>query len=248
MQKAAGLLTDRQREARRIPAAAGQAPLAERLLVVGLTGGIAAGKSTVAAWFAEWGAVWLDADRVAREVVEPGEPALAEIVRHFGREIMTGDGRLDRERLAESAFGSEQSRQALNRITHERIGRALRRRVEAIDRAAEAPLVVMIEAALLFEAGWDELVDRTVRVAAKQSTQLQRLKSRRGLDEPRARARVASQRSSASAARADHVIPTDGSLEASRTAAASVWALLENDANRKFEAAGARDAPAGAAA
>lgn len=203
--------------------------------VVGLTGGIATGKSTVAALLGEFGAVVLDADQVGREVLGPGEPGLAETVRHFGADMLQADGTLDRRRLGEVVFGSENARQALNRITHGRIAAALRQRVERIDREAMGPTVVVVEAALLFEAGWERFTDMTVTTRAEQNQQVQRLMERHRLDHARAVARIRSQQpASQLLARADRVIDTTGTLAETREQAESLWQLLLEAASARF--------------
>src|SRR5262245_39803629 len=141
---------------------------ARRVLVVGLTGGIASGKSTVAGMLRELGAVVLDADQAAREVVRPGEPALAELVRHFGPEVLAADGGLDRGRLAERVFGKETELDAVNAITHPRIGAYLEREIARLDGEATAPTVVVVEAAVMLEAQWELEVDTGVGVLVEQ--------------------------------------------------------------------------------
>jgi dephospho-CoA kinase len=218
-------------------ARAGGGRLARRLLVVGLTGGIATGKSTVAALLRERGATVIDADQTARQVVQPGEPGLAEIVRQFGAEMLREDGSLDRARLGELVFGCEAAREALNEITHPRIAVALEREIEALDREARGPAVIVIEAAVLGEAGWDDLVDTTVVVRAKQSQQVARLKQRYGLDHGRARARVHSQKTIARLqAGREWVVDASGTLAGTRRQADELWSVLAETARTKFEA------------
>ena len=201
-----------------------------------MTGGIAAGKSTVARMLGECGARVLDADQAARAVVRPGEPALAEIVRHFGDRMLLGSGELDRARLAEHVFGSETERQVLNAITHGRIARRLREAIAAAENAALEPLVIVVEAAVLREAGWDRLVDEIVIVSAKQFQRVARLMQRYGLDHARALARVRAQkpiavRSDLCARRIDASV----SLEKTRAQVRALWPSLIASAGGKFE-------------
>jgi len=159
--------------------------------VIGLTGGIASGKSTVSRMLAESGAAIVDADLLARQVVEPGQPALAELVARFGTGILTPDGVLDRKRLGAIAFSDPVARADLNRITHPRIAAAS---AAAIATWADAGAsVVFYEAALLVENRTHLGMAALLVVAASEAVQLQRLMNRDGIDEAAARARIASQ-------------------------------------------------------
>jgi len=159
--------------------------------VIGLTGGIASGKSTVSRMLAERGAAIVDADLLARQVVEPGQPALAELVARFGTGILTPDGVLDRKRLGAIAFSDPVARADLNRITHPRIAAAS---AAAIATWADAGAsVVFYEAALLVENRTHLGMAALLVVAASEAVQLQRLMNRDGIDEAAARARIASQ-------------------------------------------------------
>jgi len=184
-------------------------------LVLGLTGGIAAGKSSVAAIFAECGATLVSADQLAREVVAVGTPGLRELVAVFGEEILAASGELDRERLGQLVFADPQARQKLNAITHPAIARLAETRLAAL-RLAQVPLVIY-EAPLLFEAGAEGRVDRVLAVIAAPQVQCERLCARDRLDPAAARKRIAAQWSQAEkVARADYVIDNSGSLEATR--------------------------------
>ena len=169
------------------------APAWPPLTVVGLTGGIASGKTTVAGMFAELGALILNADDEGRAVMEPGEPALAEAIACFGRGCLRGDGRLDRQALGDRVFSNAAERRILNRITHPRIARRLRGKLLEISSRAKENTVVVVEAALLLEADWAKLVDKIVVIATQQSTQVARLMSRSKLSLPQAQARVTAQ-------------------------------------------------------
>jgi dephospho-CoA kinase len=159
--------------------------------VIGLTGGIASGKSTVARLLAARGAAIVDADRIAREIVEPGQPALGELVARFGASILAADGTLDRKRLGALAFGDPVARADLGRITHPRIAAASARQIATwSDAGAE---VVFYEAALLVENRAHAALADLVVVAASPEVQLARLVARDGLGPDDARARIAAQ-------------------------------------------------------
>jgi len=177
--------------------------------VIGLTGGIASGKSTVAALLADRGALVVDADQLARAVVEPGQPALAELVARFGAAILTPDGRLDRKRLGAIAFADPAARADLGHITHPRIAAASARAIaEAADRGAK---VVFYEAALLVENRAHAGLAGLIVVAATPGVQEQRIMARDGLSIDDARARIASQAPlGAKLAAATWVVTNDG--------------------------------------
>ncbi|MGZ7496552.1 dephospho-CoA kinase [Corynebacterium sp. ZY180755] len=158
---------------------------------IGLTGGIGSGKSTVAAILAEHGFPIIDADKIAREVVEPGQPALAELALTFGEDILNEDGSLNRQALANVAFVNEENRQALNNITHPRINaRTEELFAEAESAGKEAAVWDM---PLLVDQGYQDRVDIVIVVDVDAETRLKRLVESRGLDEADARRRIASQ-------------------------------------------------------
>ncbi|WP_308339557.1 dephospho-CoA kinase [Tomitella fengzijianii] len=156
---------------------------------MGLTGGIGAGKSTVAAVLARAGATVIDADAIAREVVEPGTPGLAELAAEFGKSILSPDGTLDRPALAAVAFADESSRLRLNAILHPRIGARTQERIDA----APAGSIVVQDIPLLVEGSMGPLFHVVVVVDADEDTRVSRLVGSRGLDESDARARIAAQ-------------------------------------------------------
>ena len=179
------------------------------MLLVGLSGGIGSGKSTVAARLAELGAVVVDADRVAREVVEPGTPALAEIAQRFGGHLVAADGSLDRAALGAVVFGDEQARRDLEAITHPRISERTRQLV------AEAPVdaVVVHDIPLLVELDRAADYALTVIVDVPEQVRLRRLVELRGMDEEHARARIASQATDPERrAAADVLLPNAGTV------------------------------------
>jgi dephospho-CoA kinase len=176
--------------------------------VIGLTGGIASGKSVVGRELAARGVVVIDADRLAREVVEPGTSGLAEIVREFGPEVLQADGSLDRERVAARVFHDTDARKTLNGIVHPRIGQ---RSAELIAAAmhGDAPYVVY-EAPLLVETGAHRALAALIVVAASPEVQLARVRARDGMSEDAARARLAAQLPlEQKLAAADYVIHND---------------------------------------
>ena len=180
------------------------------MLRVGLTGGIATGKSTVSRLFVECGARLIDADVLAREAVAPGRPALQQIVEAFGREMLGPDGTLDRDRLGRTVFADAGRLARLNAIVHPPVAVEQERRCKEI--AAQAPhAVVIYDAALLIEAGAHRHMDKIIVVTADEQTQLARLKARNHLPAEEARKRAAAQMPLADKVKlADYVI--DGTL------------------------------------
>lgn len=155
---------------------------------VGLTGGIASGKSTVSSRFRALGVPVLDADQVSREVVEPGQAALADIAQAFGADAIQADGRLDRRRLREIVFADEEARRRLEKITHPRIRESIR---QWLDQQS-APYCV-VENAILIESGMDRLVDRVLVVDVSPEVQRERLVQRDGITEALAKQMLAAQ-------------------------------------------------------
>lgn len=183
------------------------------MLLVGLTGGVATGKSTVARMFKRCGAVVIDADTLARKVVEPGRPAWREIVRIFGRGVLKPDRTLDRHALGAVVFRRAAKRRALERIIHPRVARE-QARLTRRAALANPKAVVIYDVPLLFEAGIDKRVDRIIVVAAGRAVQLARLKKRNGLTNTEADRRIRSQLPLADKIRrADFVL--DGTLRRS---------------------------------
>jgi dephospho-CoA kinase len=190
--------------------------------VIGLTGGIASGKSTAARTLAELGARIVDADAVAREIVAPGQPALAEIVRTFGREMLLPDGTLDRKRLGAVIFAQADKRCALNAITHPRIAVETQARLGRL--RDEGVPVAIYEAALLVENGVHEALDGLIVVACAEATQLARLIARDGYTEADARVRITAQAPMADKiAAATWVVDTSGPLADTKKQLARIW-------------------------
>jgi dephospho-CoA kinase len=192
---------------------------------VGLTGGIATGKSTVSAIFRGLGAVVIDADVLAREVVAPGEPALAEIAREFG-DVLLPDGTLDRKKVGALVFADAGRRKRLEAITHPAIRARFLARLRAL---AEERFdgIVFFDAPVMIESGNYKNMERLVVVATDEATQLRRLMARDAVDEATARARIASQMPVAEKAKlAHHVIDNAGERASTEAQARRVYAAL----------------------
>lgn len=194
--------------------------------VIGLTGGIAAGKSAVAARLAELGAVVIDADRLAREVVEPGTPGLAAIVHRFGDAVLAPDGSLDRARLGSIVFADDSARRDLNAIVHPAVQRRYDELVaEALARDPGA--VVVYDVPLLAEARAASDFALVIVVDAPPEVRLERLVSLRGMDRADARARIEAQVPDAERrAMADVVIDSSGTLEHTLEQVDALWERL----------------------
>jgi dephospho-CoA kinase len=193
------------------------------MLKVGLTGGIGAGKSEVSRLLVAHGAVLIDADRIAREVVAPGTPGLAAVVDAFGEEVLAADGGLDRPKLGSIVFADPQKLAVLNSVVHPLVGA----RSRALEDAAPEDAVVVHDVPLLAENGLAALYDLVIVVDARPETQLDRLVRLRGMTEEDARARMAAQASrDKRLAIADIVIDNDVPLETLELRVRDVWADL----------------------
>jgi len=189
--------------------------------VLGLTGGIGSGKSMVASMFTQLGADVIDADQLAREVVEPGQPALKEIATAFGKDILLPDGRLNRGKLGRIIFADPVARGTLNAITHPRI----RERMDAeIAARRSRPGVLVVDIPLLYENHRTRAVEAVIVVWVDQKTQLRRLNERGGLTVEEARKRIAAQMPlDEKRARADVVIDNSGSRENTRRQVEAIY-------------------------
>lgn len=198
------------------------------MILVGLTGGLASGKSTVAAMLARRGAIVVDADELSRRAVAQGTPGLARIVETFGPEVLDADGGLDRSALAEIVFADEQKRRVLESIVHPEVFRLLGRVVDGY-RATDA--VVVFDAPLIVETGFDRACDFVIVVSSPVDAQIARVARTRGMSEEEARARIASQASPAEReSRADVVLANDGSVEDLESRVGPVWEELRTRA------------------
>ncbi|MGW4038633.1 dephospho-CoA kinase [Streptomyces sp. NPDC004778] len=190
------------------------------MLKVGLTGGIGAGKSEVSRLLVSYGAVLIDSDLIAREVVEPGTPGLAAVVEEFGPDVLTAEGTLDRPALGALVFADDGRRAALNAIVHPLVGARAAER----ERAAPEDAVVVHDVPLLTENGLAPFYDLVVVVDASTETQLDRLVRLRGMTESDARARMAAQATREERrAVADLIVDNDGPREALETRVREVW-------------------------
>ncbi|WP_293784259.1 dephospho-CoA kinase [uncultured Aeromicrobium sp.] len=190
------------------------------MLRVGLTGGIGSGKSTVSALLRERGAVVIDYDQLARDVVEPGQPALTAIARRFGPQVLHPDGTLNRPALGAIVFADVDARRDLEAITHP----AIRDRAVQIERAAGPDSIVVHDNPLLVEMGAAEQCDVVVVVDVPEPVQIQRLVHDRGMSEDDARARIAAQASRAQRiAVADHVIDNSGTVNELVRTVGDLW-------------------------
>lgn len=180
---------------------------------IGLTGGIACGKSTVANMLAERGAVVIDADRIAREVVEPGMPALAEIADRFGSQVLSPDGSLNRKKLGEIVFANPEERKALEAILHPRIRRAMRQRMADAERE-DPQRPVVADVPLLYESNLSSMYSEVMVVYVPEAIQRERLMARDKLTPEQADARIRAQMPiEEKRRRADIVIDNSGDRE-----------------------------------
>jgi dephospho-CoA kinase len=207
---------------------------ARRFLLVGLTGGIATGKSTVSEILARLGAVLVDADQLAREVVAPGEPALAEVVREFG-DVLRRDGTLDRKKLAAIVFAEPSRRKRLEAILHPAIRARFDARLDALTREGFEGIVVF-DAPVMIESGGEKNMDRLIVVVTDEATQRARLVAR-DADAADGERRIASQMPLAAKAKlADYVIDNTGDRAATEARTREVHAALVRDLGARARA------------
>ncbi len=191
-------------------------------VVVGLTGGIASGKSTVSQFLQELGACVIDADDVAHSLSEPGQSLYKAYVEHFGSDVLTPEGKLDRGAIAQRVFSRPEEKQRLDELAHPLILKEFKRRLQSAKDANE-PLIVL-DVPLLFEAGWDKMADETWLVYVTEKEQMQRLCKRNSFSEEEAWARIRSQMPlSEKVVKADVCIDNDGSVEQTRSAVYELW-------------------------
>jgi dephospho-CoA kinase len=196
------------------------------VLEVGLTGGIASGKSTVAAMFVELGASLIDADRLARRAVEPGSPALAEIEREFGPRAVGPDGGLDRAFVRARVFSDQAARARLNAIVHPRVNELMM--AEKAARERDNPRgVLLVDIPLLYETGWDKRFETVVVVYVPREVQIGRLMTRDKVGREQAEQALCAQMPlEQKRSRANFVVDNSGSMEETREKVAVVWAHL----------------------
>lgn len=198
------------------------------MLLVGLTGGIGSGKSTVAAMLAERSAVVIGADELAREAVAPGTPGLARVLERFGPDVAGPDGSLDRERMAALVFADPEARRRLEAIVHPEVARLLAERT-APYRDTDA--VVVYDVPLLVENHLQDLFDAVVVVTASEEERIRRLRTDRRMPEEEARARIRAQATDEERSRAaTFTVSNDGGLEELRTNVDELWERLRSAA------------------
>lgn len=204
------------------------------MLKVGLTGGIAAGKSAVGEMLAALGAHVIQADRIAHQLMQPGEPVYQEVVRHFGPEILDPSGAVNRARLAEKAFGADSRVRELNQIVHPAV---IRRQEEWMEQVGQSDprAIAVVEAALLLEAGAGKRFDRLIVVTCEPEQRFQRWAQRLQVDEQTARRevtrRMAAQLPDEEKIKAaDYVIDNSGSLDETRRRVREIYTRLKKEA------------------
>ena len=200
----------------------------DRVRIVGLTGGIGSGKSTVARMLASRGAAVIDADRLARAVVAPGTPTLAKIVERFGATFLTAEGELDRRRLGQRVFGDPEALAALNGIVHPAVAEAMQ--AEATAARDSGASVIVYDVPLLFENGLERMYRPVIVVTVDPEVQRDRILARDGLSPEEIEARISAQMPlSEKVARADIVIDNNGDLAATERQVDAAFAALTKD-------------------
>lgn len=202
------------------------------MIIVGLTGGIATGKSLVADCLAAHGAIIIDADKIAREVVISGKQAWKEIVREFGEEYLLPDGEIDRKALGKIVFDDPEKRDLLNHIVHPRVFEAISREIAlALENYGKTDPVIILDIPLLFETRMEMDLPEIIVVYAPPETQLKRLMARNDLTAEEALARINSQMPiTEKKTKADYVIDNSGSLDDTRKQVDDLYAILKDKA------------------
>ena len=205
------------------------------MLIVGLTGGVASGKSIVSRILKEEGAYLIDADQIARELVQPRTPTWKELIKVFGKEILQKDGSIHRKKLAAKVFSDPEQRNLLNRILHPRIKKEMGHRLKAIGQK-DPEAIVVIDAPLLIETGDHREMDKVIVVISTEAQQIARLMERGGMDQEEARRVIASQIPTEEKIKvADFVIRNEGSLEETEKRTREVFQELKRIALQKKE-------------
>ncbi|MBZ5702601.1 MAG: dephospho-CoA kinase [Acidobacteriia bacterium] len=198
------------------------------MLIVGLTGGVASGKTAISQILREEGAYLIDADQIARELVQPHTATWNELIKVFGKEILQEDGSIHRKRLAAKVFSDPEQRNLLNQILHPRIKTEMNKRVKEIGQK-DPNAIVVIDAALLIELGGHREMDRVIVVASTEKQQIERLKKRDGVDQEEAQKILSSQMPLDEKMKvADFVIRNEGSFEETRRRVKEVFQKLKN--------------------
>lgn len=196
------------------------------MVVIGLTGGILSGKSTISGMLAEKGAVIIDADKIGHEAYKPLTSTWQELRDAFGDGILKKNGEIDRKRLGEIVFADPQALERLNKIVHPRMREMIREEIDCLK--GEEVAVVVLEAAVLIEASWTDLVNEVWVAVAPEEVVIKRLQNRGGLSEEQARARIRSQISNGERVKhADIIIDTDCELSEVRARVEELWETLK---------------------
>ncbi len=212
------------------------------MFLVGLTGGIASGKSTVSSMLRERGAYIIDADLIGHEVIKKGKEGYELLLREFGPTILGEKDEIDRAKLASEVFGDPARVNRLNTITHPLIGREIFARIERFRKESGDEGIAVLDAALLVESGGRGLVDMLVVVAAPLEVQLERLKRYRDMDEEEARKRISAQSSlEEKKAQADWVVVNDGTMDELEGQVNRLWGEIMRRASKKAEAGCRKD-------
>ncbi len=195
--------------------------------VIGLTGGIGSGKSTVSHMLAEMGAVVIDADKVGHEAFKPGTSAWSKVVQTFGRDVVGSNGEIDRKKLGAIVFADPAALTRLNQIMHPTMREMIKAQIDEYRK--QGVEVVVLEAAILIEAGWDSLVDEVWVTVAPQNAVMERLESQRGMAKEQTLARIKAQLPTEERVKhADVVIVNDGSLDDMRNKLKELWQKLHS--------------------
>ena len=203
------------------------------MLVVGLTGGVASGKTTVSQILRQEGAILIDADQIARKLVQPRTPTWSELIRVFGKEILEADESINRKKLAAMVFSNHQKRRLLEEILHLQIRNEIDRRVEEI-RKKDPEAVVVVDAALLVETGAYRRMDKLIVVTATEAQQIERLRKRTGAAQEEAKGIISSQMAlEAKVNVADFIIRNEGTLEETSKKAKEIFQELKTIARHK---------------
>lgn len=198
------------------------------MFVIGLTGGMAAGKSTVTRYLKPRVAEVIDADKVAKQLIAPGTDTYQRLVNTFGQGILGRDGAIDRGRLGRVVFADQHKLSELNRLTHPLIVRQIKRRLDDLDARLSSDDIVLITAPLLIEVGLTEMVDTVVLVTAPKDVRIRRIKNQRGLTEEESLQRLRAQLPDPEKLKhADHVIENDGTPDDLRQKVDRLWAEMQ---------------------
>ena len=197
------------------------------MLIVGLTGGVASGKTAVSQFLKEEGAYIIDADQIARELVQPHQPVWSELIKAFGKEILQEDGSIHRKKLADKVFADPKQRKLLNQILHPRIKEEMDRRIKEV-RRKDPEAIVVIDAPLIVELGDHREMDKLIVVTSTQTQQIKRLKERDGIS-PEEVLRILSSQMPVEekVVLADFVIRNEGSLEETKKRAKEIFKELK---------------------